>query len=413
MALPCKDMELTDSPFSLSHCKFDEDQYAALWHAKTTQHLQMLARETEVASDVLERCTHISSLPRNFRARTRFSIQQYPDGGADYYCVDEGQRVLVKSYPIAARQINHTMPHLLRHLHPQDGAACASVTGLAHGLQVVSFLSTSTGELLIGLVYDRPIAVGEDDAWCTQAAALRDLLLADAIPEVTTLSIIGRSRKLMLCVGQAFVMERLALSDGRVLLYKQPEGAFSNPNTQVSRKALDWLSATFKAITMESPGGVKKNLLEMYCGNGNHTVALAPLVANVVAVELSEALCAAARENLQLNGITNGFIINTHAHKFSHKVLRAKKWVDPASQAEICFDMVLVDPPRAGLDAKTLALVASYEYIVYISCCPEALARDVKHLQEKAHFTVDKMATFDQFAYASHLEIGVFLKKQV
>jgi hypothetical protein len=72
---------------------------------------------------------------------------------------------------------------------------------------------------------------------------------------------------------------------------------------------------------------------------------------------------------------------------------------------------VLVDPPRAGLDAATCELLCRFDKIVYISCNPETLARDVAVMG--ATHTVEKFAAFDQFPYTHHLEGGVLLIKKV
>lgn len=90
------------------------------------------------------------------------------------------------------------------------------------------------------------------------------------------------------------VKEVLHLSDGRQLTYVQVEGAFSNPNGHVNEEALDWICAAVNQSIMElssdtvctssgengSPLGPRNNidLLELYCGNGNHTVAIAGTV---------------------------------------------------------------------------------------------------------------------------------------
>ena len=76
------------------------------------------------------------------------------------------------------------------------------------------------------------------------------------------------------------------------------------------------------------------------------------------------------------------------------------------------FSTVFVDPPRAGLDPATRKLVSGFERILYISCNPEALARDMAALGEigSGHRVVSA-ALFDQFPYTDHIECGVLLVK--
>jgi tRNA (uracil-5-)-methyltransferase len=71
---------------------------------------------------------------------------------------------------------------------------------------------------------------------------------------------------------------------------------------------------------------------------------------------------------------------------------------------------VLVDPPRAGLDEGTTGLISDMEHIIYISCNPETLARDLEQLTQT--HTVTLAAIFDQFPHTSHIECGVFLQRR-
>ena len=70
---------------------------------------------------------------------------------------------------------------------------------------------------------------------------------------------------------------------------------------------------------------------------------------------------------------------------------------------------IFLDPPRAGLDDTTTKLSQDFENIIYISCNPVTLHRDLEELT-KTH-TIVKFALFDQFAYSNHIESGVILKK--
>jgi len=394
---------MEDGPicFPLSHCHFEEEKYEQHPNDKIGKALDLLSAS---ASNVpmpgdLGRYTEIRSGTRNFRARTKLSIRNDEDDKL-CFCIWEGpseQRttVTISTYPIASIQVNRVMPRLLIHIEGIGGK-------LREGLCACSFLTATTGETLISLIYRIPL---DKDAWLICANRLRDFLLSDNIDEVTGVSILGRSRGVLEVVGEAHVNERLQLSDGRCLLYKQPEGAFSNPNSHVSRQALDWLCETVKDIRHCS-GQDDLSLLELYCGNGNHTVALSPLLKKVVAVELSETLCIKARENLLLNGITNAEIVNVKSERFALDVLRGRKY------GSTQFDFVLVDPPRCGLDPVTLKLVVGYKHIIYISCNPEALARDLSYIQSQRTYTIQRLCTMDQFAYTPHLEIGVYLSLQ-
>jgi len=87
-------------------------------------------------------------------------------------------------------------------------------------------------------------------------------------------------------------------------------------------------------------------------------------------------------------------------------------WRDagPGSGGEPAQSTVLVDPPRSGLDAETLALVGGFDHALYVSCNPEALARDLGALGP-SHEVVS-FAFFDMFPYTSHAECAVRLRRR-
>jgi tRNA (uracil-5-)-methyltransferase len=74
------------------------------------------------------------------------------------------------------------------------------------------------------------------------------------------------------------------------------------------------------------------------------------------------------------------------------------------------MDTLLVDPPRAGLDSTCRTLAKGFERVVYISCNPDTLARDVAELS--ATHRVTRLAAFDQFPYTHHLECGILLERR-
>ena len=71
---------------------------------------------------------------------------------------------------------------------------------------------------------------------------------------------------------------------------------------------------------------------------------------------------------------------------------------------------LFVDPPRAGLDATCRKLAATFDRVVYVSCNPQTLARDLEEL--RATHAVTQVAAFDQFPYTPHLEAGVLLERR-
>ena len=134
-------------------------------------------------------------------------------------------------------------------------------------------------------------------------------------------------------------------------------------------------------------------------------------------MELNKALCKAAEINLTLNNITNVKVVASASEKFALRLLRQRSYFDNSTEppSKYSFTTVLVDPQRGGLDEKTRELLRHVPRILYISCNPESLVRDLVVICKgedplKPLFRVEAFAVFDHFAYSSdHLESGVYL----
>lgn len=267
----------------------------------------------------------------------------------------------------------------------------ASTEILKRKLFAVEFLATTTDECLITMLYHRKL----DDVWSVEAKVLESEL---------NCKIMGRSRKQKVLLSDEFVTEKLDI-DGKTFTYVQYESGFTQPNPVVNVKMIEW------AIKQAQKVG-HGDFLESYCGLGNFTLPLSHYFDKVLATEISKGSIKAALENCALNGINN----ITFARLASEEMTEALNGVREFSRLKDIdlksydFSTVLVDPPRAGLDEGTIALISGIENIIYISCNPETLARDLETLT-KTH-TVMEAAMYDQFPHTSHVESGVFLRKK-
>lgn len=214
------------------------------------------------------------------------------------------------------------------------------------------------------------------------------------------LNIVGRARGQKVCADADFVWEALAV-EGRSLNYKQVAGSFTQPNGFMCQKMLSWgldvtrptlIAAETSTLTSfdcicESNDHTKGDLLELYCGNGNFSLAVAPNFRRVVGTELSKVSVAAANENIQVNGIQNVTIAQSTAEDVARALAgqaqaRMGKTHLRLFSDDYCCSTILVDPPRAGLDPLTRKLVKRFPTIVYISCNPETAHRDLLEITE-------------------------------
>lgn len=320
----------------------------------------------------------------HYRMRSEFRIWHE---GEDlyYYMFDKvkDQKIRTDQYLPAGRLINEMMSALMHELHSNNI--------LRHKLFQVDFLSTLSGEILVTLLYHRQL----DDNWLSEARKLKDKL-----GEKFRVNLLGRARKQKFDLDCDFVIEQLEVGE-RQLIYKQIENSFTQPNSKVAIKMLEWAIAVTK--------GSEGDLLELYCGNGNFSLALAPNFRRVLATELAGPSVEAAQFNIEANKIENLQIIRMSAEDFSDAIAKKRefhrlKGIDLSSYE---CNTILVDPPRAGLDANTLALVSKYERILYISCNPNTLIENMISLS-KTH-RISRIALFDQFPYTEHMECGLFL----
>jgi len=296
----------------------------------------------------------------------------------------------VPTYPMGSLRLNALMAPLR--------AALCRVEELRTRINDVSFLTTQAGDALVTLTYNRPI---DEATWGVAAAELVHELGSDV-------RIVGRSRGVKLVVGDSdTVCETLHVPHRGACSYTQVAGAFTQPNAGVCEQMLGW---AYEA----THGSGEADLCELYCGNGCFTVALAPNFRRVVATELSKASVALARDNLAANGVENVRVARLSAEEFSeaHEGRTFKRLTEAgigAVNTEYNFSTLFVDPPRAGLDAVCRKLATDFDRIVYVSCNPQTLARDVQELRETHAIT--RVAAFDQFPYTDHLECGVVLER--
>jgi tRNA (uracil-5-)-methyltransferase len=325
-----------------------------------------------------------ASAPQHYRLRAEFRMWHQGDR-LDYAMFDPAEPktpVIVERFATAVESICDLMPRLREAL--QASAA------LKANLFQANFLATQSGELMVTLIYHRLL----DEPWQAAATALAGEL---------QVQLIGRSRKQKIVVGRDWLLEEFDL-DGRHLCYQQIEGSFTQPNGGVNRQMLGW--------ACRQAAGRGGDLLELYCGNGNFTVALAPLFDRVLATEVSKSSVLAANYNLEANGVGNVALVRMSSDEISGALAGARDFnrMKEIDLDAYRFSTLFVDPPRSGLDAPTIELAGGFGNILYISCNPQTLLENVVALQ--ATHRIAASAVFDQFPYTRHLECGLLLTRR-
>ena len=143
-------------------------------------------------------------------------------------------------------------------------------------------------------------------------------------------------------------------------------------------------------------------VLDLYCGVGTITLCMAKAAGKVIGVEVVEAAVQDARDNARRNGIENAEFFCGDAGKAALEL----------EEQGIIPDVVVVDPPRKGLNADAIEAISKMapRRIVYVSCDPATLARDVALLKEKGYSLKNAMAA-DLFPRCAHVESIVCLAR--
>ena len=327
-----------------------------------------------------------SSPTNSFRMRAEFRV--WHDGDDLNFVMFEREKprepIKISAFPFGSKGIQAVF-------EPMRALLRGNAT-LRTKLFQIEFLSTLSGECLITLIYHRKL----DETWVQEATQVEHAL---------NVKVIGRSRGQKLVVSDDWVTETLKV-DEHLFTYKQPEQAFTQPNAAVNQEMLGWACAHAQ--------NKDQDLLELYCGIGNFTIPLSKHYRRILATEVSKIATRAAQDNLVLNGVDNVALSRLAAEELTQvlngerEFRRLKSLKPPLNDYDI--GTIFVDPPRSGLDAGTIRLCQKFNQILYISCNPMTLIKNLKTLS-KTH-RIKELAFFDQFPYTYHLECAISLIKR-
>lgn len=246
----------------------------------------------------------------------------------------------------------------------------------------------TTGEILVSLVTSSQ----EEPDFTPLTQGLLELDLEGRIVGFLhivndSLSDVVRSDETRLLYGQDYFYE-----DILGLKFKITPFSFFQPNSYgaevLYRTARDYIGDT-----------KDMRVFDLYSGTGTISQILSPVAREVIGVEIVEEAVEAARENARLNGIQNCRFI-------AGDVLKV------LDQIEDKPDFIVLDPPRDGIHPKALPKIIDYgvDKLVYISCKPTSLARDLEMFLGRG-YRVEKVCCVDQFCQTVHVETVVLLSK--
>ena len=330
----------------------------------------------------------IKSKDGAFRNRAEFKIWKVYDEDNNFtlnYAMNNINKgvLVIDSCSMVSDAISNIMPILIKKLQEKDI--------LNNKLFTVEYLSSTTNDILVTLVYHRKL----DENWQEEAKILEKEL---------NIKIIGRSRKQKVVLSSDFINETLNIK-GEKFKFSYFENGFTQPNQKVNEQMIEW------TIDNMNHGG---DLCELYCGGGNFTIPLSKRFDKVIATEISKTSIKSAKINCELNDINNITFIRMSSEEFVQALKKVREFTRLKQQNvnldDYLYDTIFMDPPRAGLDDTTRELAKNYNQIIYISCNPETLYRDMQTLSH-THI-IKRFAIFDQFAFTNHVEVGAILVRK-
>lgn len=193
-------------------------------------------------------------------------------------------------------------------------------------------------------------------------------------------------------LGDEYIVENLKSQDGTVKSYKISPESFFQVNPDCASLIFDEAK---KYIDDNS------TILDAYGGVGTIGIYLSDKARKIYLVEENESATKNAKENFKLNNCKNYEVFLGDAKECFRKFLKEKK----------TFDTVILDPPRAGCDKEALDLISKMcNKIIYISCNPQTLVRDLNYLFE-LNFKAKQTRMADMFPYSYHLESITLVEK--
>ena len=247
-----------------------------------------------------------------------------------------------------------------------------------------------TGEILLNLV---TTSAGTEVPYAAWVQAILALPLAGKICGILhtvndSVADVVQSDGTVLLYGQAYLTDRLF-----DLTFRITAGSFFQTNT-AGAEALYQMVKDYVGQTKDTV------LFDLYCGTGTISQVLAGQCRQVIGVELVEEAVKAARENAAQNGIENCTFL-------------AGDVLEVVEQLEQKPDIIVVDPPRDGIHPKAIGKIIAFgaPRIIYVSCKPSSLARDLAIFQGNG-YQVERLGMLNQFCHTEHIETVALLTKK-
>jgi 23S rRNA (uracil1939-C5)-methyltransferase len=363
-------------------CRFQDLAYEAQIAAKHEQVRDALVRLGRIDDPPLEEI--LPAVERfHYRNKLEYSFTDTPRGAAlGFHRAGRWDEVLEVDQCWLTTDLGNAIRDSVREWAQEEGLPAydqEAQTGYLRHLVVRE--GRNTGQALVQLVTAPGDLQGDDRfvAVLRQHPEVRSIHWAvnDRPAEVTNLPT-------NLLWGEEAIEEEIL-----GLRYRIRPNAFLQTNTAMAERLYE-LAIEYAGLTGA------ETVYDLYCGTGTIGLSMASRALTVWGVEANEESVACAIENAGLNGVTNAAFF---AGEVGRSVAELAERAGPP-------DVVVVDPPRAGLSGKALRALARLEApkIVYVSCNPTTLAGNVKELAADWGYRLERVRPVDMFPHTPHVE---------
>ncbi|ABR50142.1 RNA methyltransferase, TrmA family [Alkaliphilus metalliredigens QYMF] len=328
--------------------------------------------------------------PYEYRNKAQFPIGVM-DGKAILGFYKKGSHEIVDTeYCHIQSPINETIAKVMKHYIDSFGVTVYDekkrVGLLRHVITKVGF---TTGEVMVVLITNGKQLPHKKELIDLLIEGVKGLkTVAHNINEKNTNVIFGSKTKTL--HGEGYITDYI----GDLKFNISPQSFFQvNP---MQTKALYEKALEYANLTGE------ENVLDIYCGIGTISLFLAQKAKKVYGVEVVEAAIEDAKHNAKINNLNNA----------EFHVGKAEEVVPQLYKEGIRTEVVVVDPPRKGCEESVLETIVNMEpkRVVYVSCNPATLARDLAYLEEHGYKT-QEVQPVDMFPHSSHVETVVLMSR--
>ncbi|WP_322744504.1 MULTISPECIES: 23S rRNA (uracil(1939)-C(5))-methyltransferase RlmD [unclassified Coleofasciculus] len=327
--------------------------------------------------------------PLAYRNKATYPLKQSATGQvqAGYYQKSTHKLINLNQCPVQDSRLNPLLAEIKQDIQEQGWSVYDEDRHQGHLRHLSLRIGRRTGEMLLTLVatdWNLPNLDAQAQMWLQRYPNLVGVCV-NVNPDRTN-AIFGSQTR---CVtGQPYLRELFA-----GLEFQLRGETFFQVNTEVAEALLNVI---VQRLALQGD----EVLVDAYCGIGTFTLPLAERVRQAWGIEVQGEAVEQAQKNAQINGITN-----VTFQSGAVETLLPQLGITP--------DVVLLDPPRKGCDRSVLEtlLSSSPQRIVYVSCKPATLARDLKVLCQSGAYRLTHVQTADFFPQTPHVECAAFLER--